>query len=660
MKQIHKFFINFTCVLALVLAQLYASPFIFGASAVEPNNWDETKALIGPDTESYAPAKYSQGNVIQKIGNDGYFKRLNNKNNQNKFPKSYSYPSSPSTPGSFRHMDASQLATALPAAQVNTEKGFAYNFSTHFIPIQFSGNNAEDPYNLWSVQGMTKQGEYFYLFKTVGHKGSIVRIHEKVAELEAVDGYALALIATDMSNVSGGQCQNNYANYPCSALKKYAEYIKFGQSIPLDGSHGGSLASDGESLWITLEPNDDPYINPSLKQRLIKIDPDTLRATKEYSYNMSNTFDVGQAPYTQQYMIKDVAFTAPGKFVGFWQADGEYWFFIGSVDENVNQVSIKIAPNILTKQIGWGIQNFACNRAAQELYLVADGVIASFPVSLLTAKLDSNSWRSVRYSSLKTNREAEGLAFDDDGSNIYLFLFQRAEILKASTNQNYPFDYNVALGERQEDILWLMENKYAAGSVELSRTTYRPDNKVNRGAMAQFMYNVSGQPAFQPSADEKNRFSDLSGLNAERKFAIQWLVHNGITKGCDEAGTKFCPASTVNRGSMAEFLARLSGVTFTAQEVSNFPDVFTGSTKTITYKNGSKLTKTLVNAVVPDRVNAINWLAQVEVTVGSQTDDSGVTTFRAQDPVTRGSMAQFLKRWKTSETIPHPLENVAG
>jgi hypothetical protein len=644
-----------TGIMSLIWGGLTAFGTFQIATAAEPSNWKELVSLIAPDTSAYNPTKYSQGNVLKKIGNDSYFKIFNNQKNLVKYANQRKYPASPATPGSYWAMGQNQLKSALTPSAVSATKGFAYNFSTYIIPPQFGGDEYSGLYNLWSVQGMTKMGNYFYLFKTNGSNGSIVRINQQIAEVEASDGYALSLIATSLMTASN--CKGSYNEFPCSALKKYPQYIQFGQSFPLSGAHGGSLASDGQNLWVTLEPNDDPNGNPNSVQRLIKFDPNSLRATKEYSYKMSNTFDVGQKPYTQNYMIKNIAFTAPGKFVGFWEAAKRYTFFIGTVNEQTNQVSIQAAPNIFSKRIGWAIQNFACNRATQQLYLVADGVIASFPVSLLTAKITKDSWRYVRYSQLDTDRESEGLSFDDDGSNMYLFLFQRAEILKAPTNANLPFDYNVSLGARQESIMWLLNNKFAAGTNAQNVTTYRPDNSVNRGAMAQFMYNVSGQPAFLPTSEERNRFKDLSGLNAERKFAIQWLVHNGITQGCNTAGDKYCPNNAVNRGSMAQFLARLADVTFTAYEISAFPDVFSGTeAKTITYKNGSKITKTKVKPVDVDRVTAINWLASVQVTAGSQADINGVTTYRPQDKVNRGAMAEFLQRWATSPTISHPFQ----
>jgi hypothetical protein len=82
----------------------------------------------------------------------------------------------------------------------------------------------------------------------------------------------------------------------------------------------------------------------------------------------------------------------------------------------------------------------------------------------------------------------------------------------------------------------------------------------------------------------------------------------------------------------------------TSEASISFPDVFTGSAKTITYKNNGKLTVSRVTAVNSNRYAAIRWLASVGVTAGSQSDNANKTTFRPQDAVNRGAMAQFLQK----------------
>jgi hypothetical protein len=81
-----------------------------------------------------------------------------------------------------------------------------------------------------------------------------------------------------------------------------------------------------------------------------------------------------------------------------------------------------------------------------------------------------------------------------------------------------------------------------------------------------------------------------------------------------------------------------------------FPDVFTSGNpstttyKTIIYKNNDNISVSQVRSVNESRYAAIRWLASVAVTEGSQSTSAGETTYRAQDPVNRGAMAQFLQK----------------
>jgi uncharacterized repeat protein (TIGR02543 family) len=107
--------------------------------------------------------------------------------------------------------------------------------------------------------------------------------------------------------------------------------------------------------------------------------------------------------------------------------------------------------------------------------------------------------------------------------------------------------------DRQSDINWLA----AEGITVLSNGKYNPNNSVNRGAMAEFLYKLAGSPKFTPSKSDYAKIKDLNkvGNNAGRKKAIAWLVKKNITV---LSNGKYNPQNAVNRGSMAEFLQKLS------------------------------------------------------------------------------------------------------
>jgi hypothetical protein len=106
-------------------------------------------------------------------------------------------------------------------------------------------------------------------------------------------------------------------------------------------------------------------------------------------------------------------------------------------------------------------------------------------------------------------------------------------------------------------------------------------------------------------------FGDLGATIFAKEIA--WLSATGVTLGCDEAGTRFCPQAGVRRGQMASFLTR-------AFDLPAGPDAF-GDDEGSTHED------------------AINALAATGITQGCTT-----TRFCPEGEVTRAQMASFLTR----------------
>jgi hypothetical protein len=204
---------------------------------------------------------------------------------------------------------------------------------------------------------------------------------------------------------------------------------------------------------------------------------------------------------------------------------------------------------------------------------------------------------------------------------------------------------------RRSDIDWLSRTGVTIGSgCDLtqagggSNCKYLPANPVNRGAMAQFLQKLAGWTDSQISgtySGQSSKFTDtavIKSKNLSRYYAILWLADTGITVGC--SATKFCPDNLVNRGAMAEFMQKFAGVSPAPANQSDFPDV---STKAVTLKYASTKKTTKVPALNQNRIGAINWLASTKITVGSG-ESAGKVTYKPQDLVNRGSMAQFMHR----------------
>jgi hypothetical protein len=201
---------------------------------------------------------------------------------------------------------------------------------------------------------------------------------------------------------------------------------------------------------------------------------------------------------------------------------------------------------------------------------------------------------------------------------------------------------------RMEAIYWLVSAAVAEGSQSTidGIETYRAQDTVNRGAMAQFLQRLAGFTDGQIAQIYRTRtskFTDIGSLlipDPNRYYAILWLEDTGITAGCNAAGTKFCPNNPVNRGAMAEFLLKLAGVAATPATTSPFPDVNLKA-KTLKYDGSRKASK--VAAISPARMGAINWLYASGITVGSGAI-GGRVTYRPQDPINRGSMAELMRK----------------
>jgi hypothetical protein len=54
-----------------------------------------------------------------------------------------------------------------------------------------------------------------------------------------------------------------------------------------------------------------------------------------------------------------------------------------------------------------------------------------------------------------------------------------------------------------------------------------------------------------------HQFNDVPSSHTFHN-SIQWMADNGITVGCNEAGTEYCPEDGVTRGQMSAFMKRLA------------------------------------------------------------------------------------------------------
>ena len=97
-------------------------------------------------------------------------------------------------------------------------------------------------------------------------------------------------------------------------------------------------------------------------------------------------------------------------------------------------------------------------------------------------------------------------------------------------------------------------------------TLFCPDAAVTRAQMATFLTRAlglndltrvpgeNGEDTGEKGEDIPQRFSDTEGN--EHESAIAAVAAAGITLGCSDDGTLFCPDAAVTRAQMATFLTR--------------------------------------------------------------------------------------------------------
>lgn len=167
------------------------------------------------------------------------------------------------------------------------------------------------------------------------------------------------------------------------------------------------------------------------------------------------------------------------------------------------------------------------------------------------------------------------------------------------------------------EIAWMSEMGISTGWPD---GTYRPNQQVDRDAMAAFIYRLKGSPAWTPPA--RSPFTDIStGIQFFKEMT--WLQNTGITTGWPD-GT-YRPWTTTYRDAMAAFIYRLAGEPdYVPPAMSPFSDI---TPTTQFYKE-------------------MNWLADTGIATG--VDDG---TFDPWQPVSRSMMAVFMYRL---------VENVLG
>lgn len=154
-----------------------------------------------------------------------------------------------------------------------------------------------------------------------------------------------------------------------------------------------------------------------------------------------------------------------------------------------------------------------------------------------------------------------------------------------------------------------MRHRRVTSGCDENGNYYCPEAPVTRGQMAAFLRRALALPAGTAT------FTDVPAGHTFRAD-IAALADAGVTRGCNEARTLFCPGDAVRRGEMAAFLVRALGLPAGS---ATFEDVPASHT-------------------FHDDIAA---LADAGITLAC---NQARTQFCPDAPVTRGQMAAFFAR----------------
>ena len=176
----------------------------------------------------------------------------------------------------------------------------------------------------------------------------------------------------------------------------------------------------------------------------------------------------------------------------------------------------------------------------------------------------------------------------------------------AATTTDYFTDDD---GSAFEGSINLLAAEGIAQGCNATGTLFCPNRDITRAEMAVFLQRALDLPI--PA--DTHQFEDTEGA---AQGAIAAVAAAGITVGCNDAGTLFCPNRSVTRAEMAVFLQRgfdlpIPADTYRFQDTEGFAQ------------------------------DAIAAIAEAGITVGC--NDAG-TLFCPDQPVSRGQMAAFLSR----------------
>lgn len=295
---------------------------------------------------------------------------------------------------------------------------------------------------------------------------------------------------------------------------------------------------------------------------------------------------------------------------------GYYSSSSGGATENAHEVGVGGTlprPYLASVDDHWALDPSLNGNASWTVTFGSDYVASVVGLDALdsvwvTARNTSTSAKTVRFVGTKNG---EPKTVDLSGSSVRSLFGLKSIYFDVAYGDPSPFN-DIGGSVHYDDIVYIAELGVTRGCNPPFNTQYCPNGDVTRDQMAAFLVRALGLT----DDGGKDWFADDDGSIFEAD--INKLAAAGVTKGCNEDGTLFCPDRPVTRGEMAAFLAR--GFSYTDPGTGDWfvdddDSIFEGD---------------------------IDRIKMAGVTVGCNPPDN--TNFCPGEPVGRDQMASFLAR----------------
>ncbi|QBO35604.1 hypothetical protein EQG49_03585 [Periweissella cryptocerci] len=339
-----------------------------------------------------------------------------------------SFTDTPNIIHSTNHTSANNFyeTTANTLTPISPSTNLARSFSTAF----FLPDETIPGFPFSAPQNMMIVGNYLYEVIASGNKGRIVRYDMETMKNAGLD--ANGNNADVLRKIATSVRYNRFVTNKQYDLMQ--QHVLIGNEFNLGHGQGFAVNYQDNSLWFLANPDG------VTKNRLYKINANSLTPEKEYSFTITNPWG------TELNGPKNFAFDDQGNFFiafkhtgadGNDRKNGDLFFYKGTFNNETSTMVMEQDTQVINSVPGNNIQAIAFNKHNGNLYVQTDGAYIALPATaIVNDTLTTDDITTAVYGTMTGGvRESEGMSFDDDGYAYQLFNYG-AEIMKSINPDN--------------------------------------------------------------------------------------------------------------------------------------------------------------------------------------------------------------------------------